>query len=78
MVDKTNLILGRRAGTGMRIGEDIEVQVLSVGSGSTRLRITAPRTCEIRRIDTRQQIREADNEAASTTSKARSTDIPSG
>lgn len=62
--DKTSLVLGRRIGTGVKVGEDIEVYVLSTRRGSTRLRIVAPRDHLISRLDEQRVYLEADNDAA--------------
>ena len=46
------LILTRRPGEAILIGEDIEILVKEVGRNHVRLGINAPRTVTIRRVET--------------------------
>lgn len=57
------LILQRRAGESLLIGEDIEVSVLSVESGRVRLAIQAPKSVPILRSELKTAA-EANREAA--------------
>lgn len=41
------LVIRRRTGEVIRIGENVELRVLSIGRSSARLGITAPRTVRI-------------------------------
>ena len=43
------LVLARRAGESIEIGDNVIVTVLRVGRGTVRLGITAPREMQIRR-----------------------------
>lgn len=43
------LVIRRRAGQGLRIGEDIEVTVSEISGGSVKLAITAPREIRVLR-----------------------------
>lgn len=43
------LVIRRRAGQGLRIGEDIEVTVSEISGGSVKLAITAPRQVRVLR-----------------------------
>ena len=43
------LILSRRAGEALRIGDDIEVQVMSINGNQVRLGIKAPREIAVDR-----------------------------
>lgn len=62
------LILQRKAGESLSIGEDIEVSVLSVEAGRVRLAIRAPKSVPILRSELKvaaEVNREAADEAAS-------------
>ena len=61
------LILQRKAGESVLIGEEIEVSVLSVEAGRVRLAIQAPRSVAILRseLKTAAENREAADEEAS-------------
>ncbi len=43
------LIISRRAGESIRIGEDVEVEILETGSGRVKLGIKAPRAVPVLR-----------------------------
>jgi len=49
MVMRTNLILSRRAGESVELGNDITVTVAKVDGGKVQLHFLAPRTLNIRR-----------------------------
>jgi carbon storage regulator len=49
------LVLTRKAQQTIRIGEDIEVSVLSVDRGAVRLGITAPRRVPVLRTELRER-----------------------
>jgi carbon storage regulator len=53
------LVLTRKPGQGIMIGDGVEIQVLSVGGGKVRLGITAPRDVGIFRDEVYERI---DNE----------------
>ena len=57
------LILQRKAGESLLIGEDVEVSVLSVDAGRVRLAIQAPRSVPILRSELKIAAR-ANQEAA--------------
>ena len=62
------LIISRRAGESILIGEDIEIEVLETGSGRVKLGITAPRAVPVLRNEvrlTRDQNRAAAQEVPS-------------
>lgn len=46
------LILTRRAGEAIRIGDDVEIIVKELGKNHVRLGINAPRDVKIRRLET--------------------------
>lgn len=52
------LILTRRPGETIRIGDDIEVTVLGVKGNQVRLGVAAPRDTEVHREEIYQRIRE--------------------
>lgn len=57
------LILQRKAGESLLIGEDVEVSVLSVDAGRVRLAIQAPKSVQILRSELKVAA-EANQEAA--------------
>lgn len=56
------LILTRRSGETIRIGDDIEVTVLSGQGHQVRLGITAPREIPVHRKEIYERIREEETE----------------
>ena len=63
------LVLQRKAGQGIKIGEDIQVVVLSVHGEHVRLGITAPRHVRVLRYELLQDV-QAENEAAAAAATA--------
>lgn len=61
------LILQRKPGESLYIGEDIQVTVVSVESGRVRLAIEAPRSLSILRSELRTLIEENHNAATGST-----------
>lgn len=53
------LILTRKAGEQIRIGEDIVIQVLEMGRGVVKLGIKAPRSIAIHREEVFERVKEA-------------------
>jgi carbon storage regulator len=51
------LILTRRIGENVRIGEDVVVTVLGVNGGQVRLGVTAPRDVEVHREEIFERIK---------------------
>jgi len=47
------LVISRRAGESILIGEDVEIQVLETGSGRVKLGISAPRAVPVLRNEVR-------------------------
>lgn len=58
------LILGRKKGESILIGEDIEISILDIQGDYIRLGIQAPRKISIVRKELREQIREENIKAA--------------
>lgn len=56
------LILSRRPGETIRIGDDIEVVVLGVKGNQVRIGVTAPRDTEVHREEIYQRIHGADED----------------
>ena len=54
----TRLILTRRAGEVLNIGDDIEIQVLQVSGKQVRIGITAPRNVAVHRNEIYREIQE--------------------
>ena len=54
------LILNRRPGETIRIGDDIEVTVLSITGNQIRLGVTAPRDIEVHRQEVYERIHGAE------------------
>lgn len=66
------LILQRKEGESLRIGEDIEITVVSVDAGRVRLAIDAPRSLSILRTEL---LRAADTNQASAREEAMPTEL---
>ncbi len=52
----SGLVLTRRKGQSVRIGEDIEVHVIRIGHGQVRIKVVAPRNLPIWRPDEKPNI----------------------
>jgi len=61
------LILNRKAGESIRIGDDIEIKVVSVEGGQVKVGIDAPRNVSIHRQEIYASIQEENAEAATLT-----------
>jgi carbon storage regulator len=59
------LVLSRRLGENIRIGDDIKVVVLDVKGGQVKLGIEAPLSVQVHRQEIYQRIQEANRLAAS-------------
>ncbi|UOQ45730.1 carbon storage regulator CsrA [Halobacillus salinarum] len=59
------LILNRKEGESIRIGDDIEVKIVSVEGGQVKLGIDAPRSLDVYREEVYRAIQEENTEAAS-------------
>ncbi len=60
------LILSRKAGQAMVVGEDVEITVLEVRGDMVRLGIQAPRSVRVHRKEVYLQIAEANRQAGGT------------
>ncbi|WP_066055862.1 carbon storage regulator CsrA [Robertmurraya korlensis] len=60
------LVLTRKMGESIKIGEDIEITILSVKNDHVKIGISAPKNIEITRKELLEQIREENVKAAST------------
>lgn len=58
------LVITRRKGEAIILGDGIEVRVLRVGRDGVRLGIVAPQSVPVHRQEVHQQIREANEQAA--------------
>ncbi|WP_448681398.1 carbon storage regulator CsrA [Pseudomonas nicosulfuronedens] len=56
------LILTRRPGETIRIGDDIEVTVLGIQGNQIRIGVTAPRDTEVHRQEVYERIHSADED----------------
>lgn len=63
------LVLTRKVGETIQIGNDIEVTVLSVQGDQIKLGINAPKDVEILRKEVYEAIQESNKEAASITNQ---------
>ncbi|WP_163526878.1 carbon storage regulator CsrA [Halobacillus ihumii] len=57
------LVLNRKAGESIRIGDDIELKIVSVEGGQVKLGIDAPKHVEIHRQEVYAAIQEENKEA---------------
>ncbi len=62
------LVLTRRVGETIRIGDEISVRVIEIQRGQVRVAIDAPRSIPIHREEIYQQVQE-ENQAAATSTK---------
>ncbi|MFQ3545363.1 carbon storage regulator CsrA [Halobacillus rhizosphaerae] len=58
------LILNRKAGESIRIGDDIEVKIVSVEGGQVKLGVDAPRSLDVYREEVYKAIQKENAEAA--------------
>lgn len=58
------LVLTRKAGEGIIIGEDITIKIIEIKSGGIRIGIDAPRDCKIYRQEVFDRISAENREAA--------------
>ncbi|MEC1377395.1 carbon storage regulator CsrA [Heyndrickxia oleronia] len=58
------LVLSRKKGESIQIGEDIEIQVVSIQGDQIKIGITAPRSIEIHRKEVYQEIQSENTSAA--------------
>lgn len=58
------LVLTRRPGEALRIGDDIAIRILEVGRGQVRVAIDAPREIPVHREEVWEQVRDANVDAA--------------
>jgi carbon storage regulator len=61
------LVLTRRVGETIRIGDDISVRVVEIQRGQVRFAIDAPRKVPVHREEIYQQVQEENQAAASST-----------
>ena len=64
------LVLTRREGEAIKLGDDIEIEVLEVRSGIVRLGIKAPRSVRVLRGELVAEVASANTEAAAVTDLA--------
>lgn len=57
------LILTRKAGEQIRIGEDIVIQILELGKGGVKLGIKAPKSIAIHREEVFERVKQTNLEA---------------
>ena len=60
------LVLTRRLGEVIRIGDDISIRVLDIQRGQVRVAIDAPRDVPVHREEIYQQVQEENRKAANT------------
>ena len=58
------LVLTRRLGESIRIGDDISISVLEIQRGQVRIAIDAPRQIPVHREEVYQQVQEENRKAA--------------
>jgi carbon storage regulator len=58
------LVLTRRLGESIRIGDDISIRVLDIQRGQVRVAIDAPREIPVHREEIYQQVQEENRKAA--------------
>ncbi|GAA4263422.1 carbon storage regulator CsrA [Dactylosporangium darangshiense] len=58
------LVLTRRPGESLMVGDDVVVTVLDVRGDVVRLGITAPRSIQVHREEVYRELQKADREAA--------------
>lgn len=62
------LVLGRKIGESIKIGDDVTVTVISVDGDKVRVGIDAPKAVPVNRIEVWEQVREA-NQASVTAAR---------
>ena len=62
------LVLSRKAGESVRLGEDIEVSILEIRGDVVRVGISAPRSVSVHRTELLEQV-SSNNQAAASPSK---------
>ncbi len=70
------LVLSRKSGEALRVGDDIRITVVATASGQVRIGIEAPDEIAIYREEVYERIVEANVEAAKTSSEAPQTVLP--
>lgn len=70
------LVLSRKPGESLRVGEDIKITVVSTAPGQVRIGISAPDDVTIHREEIYERIVEANLEAAKTSTEAPRTVLP--
>ncbi|NNL68308.1 MAG: carbon storage regulator CsrA [Myxococcales bacterium] len=70
------LVLSRKSGEALRVGEDIRITVVSTASGQVRIGIEAPDEVTIYREEVYERIVQANVEAAKTSSEASHAVLP--
>mgnify|MGYP001362341550 CR=1 FL=1 len=63
------LILSRKKGEAIKIGDDIEITVIAVQGDQVKIGIDAPKTVEVYRKEIYEQIQEENKQAASSPDK---------
>ena len=56
------LVLTRKPGQSVRIGDDIVVRLTEIGQGQVKLEFTAPKEVSVHREEVWMRIRERDND----------------
>lgn len=54
------LVLTRKPGEAIVIGDDIEIEIVAIGGGKVRVGITAPRTTSVHRKEVYVELKEGD------------------
>ena len=62
------LVLSRKSGEAIRIGDDIEVSIIDVRGDTVRIGITAPRNVAIFRMELLEEVAKTNIDAVRTTS----------
>jgi carbon storage regulator len=60
------LILARKKGEAIQIGNEIEIKILSIQGDQVKIGIEAPKTVEVYRKEIYEQIQEENKQAATT------------
>lgn len=61
------LILARKKGEAIQIGNEIEITIISIQGDQVKIGIEAPKTVEVYRKEIYEQIQEENKQAATTT-----------